>query len=77
MSFSMYLDRYHRYSLSLSCFWVRFLTDIKYQLLNMVKHIQEVHRQKANELFECAWPFVELAPKGLTDFEPTLLVTNF
>ena len=43
----------------------------------MVKHIQEVHRQKANELFECAWPFVELAPKGLTDFEPTLLVTNF
>ena len=31
----------------------------------MVKHTQTTRRQFADELFECVWPFVKLALKGL------------
>ena len=29
----------------------------------MVKHIQKYRRQIADELFECVWPFCEVAAK--------------
>ena len=31
----------------------------------MVKHTQRILRQIVDELFECVWPFCELALKGL------------
>ena len=32
----------------------------------MGKHTQTIRRQIADELFECVWPFVKLALKGLS-----------
>ena len=37
----------------------------KRQFHKMVKHTQTIRPQIANELFECVWPFVGLALKGL------------
>ena len=31
----------------------------------MAKHTQTIHRQFADELFECVWSFLGLALKGL------------
>ena len=33
------------------------LTLYKHQLHKMVKHTHTICRQKADELFECVWPF--------------------
>ena len=32
----------------------------------MAKHTQTIRRQIADELFECVWPFLNLALKGLS-----------
>ena len=32
----------------------------------MIKHIQTIRREIADELFECVWPFCELALKELS-----------
>ena len=53
----------------------------------MVKNTQTIRRQFADELFECVWPFCNLAFKGLrkinafhidmcTDFDGEPLVRN-
>ena len=41
----------------------------------MVKHIQTIRRQIANELFECVWPFCEIGAKG--DKEMNIMSINY
>ena len=38
------------------------------QFHKMVKHTQTICRQIADELFQCVWPFVGLALKGLNSY---------
>ena len=38
---------------------------VKRQSHKMVKHTQTIRQQIADKLFECVWPFVKLALKGL------------
>ena len=40
----------------------------------MAKHTQTIRRQIADELFECVWPFVNLALKGLKSFSSNVII---
>ena len=48
--------------------------DFNNIIYKMATHTQTIRRQIADELFECVWPFVNLALKGLKSFSSNVII---